>query len=223
MNRDTIELVTKIDSIDFYKKIYNKACNSLWEIRVPFLYSLMSGILLWGWAISQISYMLVSNTWRLKDIQNHGMLLVYGLFLIAPTIIIIINNFENKGRSDKYVRYLKNLKMERNLTNDDIDQLIKDVANLKIKYKTERNIILNILLTLAKLVVFPITAAIFTGLISNLDYAFLGLSLTCIVIVIIGFMIWSDFKTFENFKNFGIKYNYLANSVERELKFMKKL
>lgn len=113
--------------------------------------------------------------------------------------------------------------MERNLNNDDIDQLIKDVANLKIKYKTERNIILNILLTLAKLVVFPITAAIFTGLISNLDYAFLGLFLTCIVIVILGFMIWSDFKTFENFKNFGIKYNYLANSVERELKFMKKL
>lgn len=223
MNRNTIESISKIDSIDFYKKIYNKACNSLWEIRASFLCSLMAGILLWGWVIYQIMYKVISNTLRLKDFQNLSMPLIYGLILFAPTIIIIFNNFKNNGRSDQYVSYLKNLKMERNLNNDDIDQLIKDVANLKIKYKTERNIILNILLTLAKLVVFPITAAIFTGLISNLDYAFFGLSLTCIAIAIIGFMIWSDFKTFENFKNFGIKYNYLANSVERELKFMKKL
>lgn len=81
MNRNTIESISKIDSIDFYKKIYNKACNSLWEIRASFLYSLMAGILLWGWAISQISYKILSNTMSLKDFQNLGMPLILVTYL----------------------------------------------------------------------------------------------------------------------------------------------
>lgn len=38
MSQNNIVLVGKIDSINFYKKNYKKACNSFWVIRPAFLY-----------------------------------------------------------------------------------------------------------------------------------------------------------------------------------------
>lgn len=223
MNRNNIKLVTKIDSIDFYKKIYKKACNSFWEIRPMFIYSFISGLAMCSLIICQVSNDIFTKNVNIKDFQSMGILFFSGLVLCVPMILFIIKHRRRGDRSDKYINFLRDLKLERNLNNEDIDRLIEDVANLKIKYKAERDTIISIIMTVAKIVVFPVTAAIFTGLISNLYIAILGLVFICIPILSMIITMWTDFKSFENLKELGIKNNYLILSVVKELRYMKKL
>lgn len=223
MSQNNIELVGKIDSINFYTKIYKKACNSLWIIRPTFIYLFTVGL-----SLCIMSFCIFINnifTTKLDTvlIKRLTVLFISGLLLFIPALIILFKNKKDGGRSKKYIEFLKGLKLERSLDNGDIDKLLEDVANLKINFKNERDTIGKILLSIAKLFIFPITAAIFTGLISNLYFLGYVLAFVCTLIVSMVLVMWTDFKSVQSLKYLGIKNSYLLLSVERELRYMKKL
>ncbi|MBP2098885.1 hypothetical protein J2Z52_001699 [Enterococcus rivorum] len=79
------------------------------------------------------------------------------------------------------------------------------------------------LLKIGKLIVLPLSAAIFKGLISDLYLVLLGLTFICVPILSLGLAFWTDFKSFESLRCFGIKNYYVVSVVKRELMYMKKL
>ncbi|CAD5902941.1 hypothetical protein [Carnobacterium maltaromaticum] len=223
MSQNNIELVGKIDSINFYTKIYKKACNSLWVIRPTFLYILTVGLSLCIMSFFIFINNILTTTMNTVVIKRLLALFISGLLLFIPSMIVLFKNRKSGSRSKKYIAFLKDLKSERSLDNEDIDKLLEDVANLKISYKNERDTIGKILLSIMKLFLFPITAAIFTGLISNLYFLGYVLAFLCTLIVSMVLVMWTDFKSFQSLKYLGIKNSYLLLSVERELRYMKKL
>ena len=223
MSQINIKLVGKIDSINFYTKIYNKACNSLWVIRPTFIYLFTVGLSLCIMSFCIYINNIFTITMDIVVFKRLSALFISGLLLFIPALTILFKNRKSGRRSKKYTEFLKGLKLERSLDNGDIDKLLEDVANLKINYKNERDTIGKILLSIAKLFIFPITAAIFTGLISNLYFLGYVLAFLCILISSMVLVMWTDFKSFQILKYLGIKNSYLLLSVERELRYMKKL
>jgi len=215
-----IETVKKIESIEFYKMIYNKACNSFWELRPTFMYLLMIGMILTGIMIAQIIDNYIFKYLHTPKDGNIFKMITFILLLCGPTMIFFVKSTICNKKNSKYVCYLRKIKKERSLNSNDIDSLIEDIKNLKFKYKKERDYIASIFFKLATLFIFPLTAAIFTGLINDVYFAILILALlvTPVISLVLSFRTNFDF-----FKNIGIRNYYLISVVERELEYMKKL
>lgn len=219
MERKKIEIIEKVDSVKFYRSIYNKACNSFWELRAIFLLLAGVGCILvifsFDFGIIFISSLLWKN---IKPLDGKIIFLLFavGFILLLPTILVLFRI--KKGRSNKYLYYLKQLKFERNLDNKAINDLLEDISNLRIKYKDERDNLFRIALRISKLAVLPITAVMFTSVSKYFYYDLLLLVLICGSIFPLLLSFWIDNRILESIKNY-----YVISVAERELKFLKTL
>ncbi|KRN86363.1 hypothetical protein IV75_GL001325 [Carnobacterium maltaromaticum] len=223
LSRTNNEVITNISSIDFYKSIYNKACNSWWVIRPTYFIFFILAVSIFIVTLGDIINYKILKTKEIIDWSDVILFFIIGLLLCFPFVICLCINIKNKGRSASYLNYLKNVKSERKLDNKDLDDLIKEVDVLKNKYKLERDVIGSHLLKIAKLVVFPFSAAIISGLISNFYFLALGLIFAICPIISVAILAWTDFRAFENIKKLGIKNYYLVSVVKIELVYMKKI
>ncbi|MBP2098884.1 hypothetical protein [Enterococcus rivorum] len=92
MSQKNIKLVTKIDSIDFYKKIYNKVCNSFWEFRPIFFVSLLIGMMIFCLLITQVINDKVLNVGKPVDWGNLKITALIGLFFWLPFFIFLFKH-----------------------------------------------------------------------------------------------------------------------------------
>lgn len=203
--------------------IYKKACNSFWEIRPTFFFLFLTGAFLIAIMIAQTLSNFLFNYTGTIELKDLFKLSLFVLVLCGPGIIVFIKNNTCNKNNSKYVSYLKKIKEDRNLDNNDLDSLIEDIKNLKIKYRDERNYIANILFKIGNFFVFPLTTAIFTGLINDIYTAVIILIFFITPVISMCLSFWSDFDSFKNFQNLGIKNYYLVSVVERELEYMKKI
>ncbi|MFB8450046.1 hypothetical protein ACFC3Z_13440 [Enterococcus thailandicus] len=218
MEWKTIEIIEKVDSLDFYKAIYNKACNCFWELRVTYFILALVGIYAISTALGIFMGELIVKT-EIVNVVFLEILFMIGIVFWLPMFFFLYRR--SKGRSKKYLAYLKDLKVERSLSNSDIDKLLEDILYLKNKLKKQRNILSKIILEISKLVVFPITVAIFTSSVSN-NYLFLGIFFIFLIFLFF-FYFWLDYRVIESFTNLGIKNFYMVTVVEKELEYMKTL
>lgn len=216
--RSNIETVKKIDSIDFFKQIYNKSCNSFYNIRVFFLYfSSCSMFFLVFSGCWLISHRLLST---IHSIDNIMFIVSLVLFFISLIPFFISYNKDKKGRSGKYIKYLHEIKIERNLNNKAIDDLLEEISFLQAKYREERNHLLRWTANCVKWLVFPISA----GILNN-DIHLASVTLVVIVIFLFTLVIyvWHDTKMFEDLDKTFVRNSYMIDAVKRELIYMKSL
>lgn len=216
-----IEEIKKIDSVIFYRQIYNKACKSFWSIRPIFLISAAIGFIMIGSGFGlMIDFFFLKQDKTIKW-TSFFRLFLFGILFLIPVFLVIFRAM--RGRTEKYLKFLKETKLERGLDHKAINQLLEDISNLKIKYKNERDSLFKILLSICKVAIFPVTAAIFTGALNDLQVAALVLIFVCSFLLPLVLSAWLDYSIIETFKNLGIKNYYMVSVVERELKFMKKI
>ncbi|EPI04366.1 hypothetical protein D920_00228 [Enterococcus faecalis 13-SD-W-01] len=218
MERKKIEIIEKVDSIDFYKAIYNKACNSFWELRVTFFILAVVGIYAISTTLGIFIGELIAKT---KTVNTDFLEVLFMLGIVCWLPMFLFFYRRSNGRSKKYLVYLKELKVERSLSDSDIDQLLEDILYLKNKFKKQRNALFKVILEVCKLVVLPITVAIFTSPAGSnyIPWFILFIFFVFIILLYIGF----DYKKIDLFKNLGVKNLYMVTLVEGELKYLKKL
>lgn len=215
-----IEEVRRIQSIYFYRDIYNKACHSFWEIRPFFVFlSLVGTYLIAGDLAIFVAYLFKGIS--LIPFSLFFLFFLLGIATWVPMILFFYR--QNAGRSKKYLEYLKELKVERGLDNSDINELLEDICYLKNKYAKQRNSLFKVVLEVGKIIIIPITVAIFTTSIGNVHISWFILFSICIICLILWANIFLDYRMFEFLKQIGIKDFYMVESVEKELKYMKKL
>ncbi|WP_321388772.1 hypothetical protein [uncultured Enterococcus sp.] len=215
--------IEMVQSIDFYKKIYRKACNSFWALRLSFFVLAVLGVIVFSFIAGILINQLLFN-----NIEDFNIILVLKvltacLIMVGPLLVYVYNNVKKKQRSARYTNFLLKMKNDRNLDDDSIDELLEDIDNLKVKYKEERDYLGALFIKMCKLAVFPITAILFKSWTNDIGVVLFLATVILTVIISSIFSFWRDFDSFMEWKTLGIKNDILLDVVRRELIYMKEL
>jgi hypothetical protein len=211
----------EITAIKFYKKIYNKACNSFWTIRIIYALLAFFGIAIFSITVGTlISTLLFSKKMSLMFFL---ILIVISIIMLLPFSFCIYRNMKIKKRSRRYENYLVSIKEARRLDNQSIDLLLENIDNLRYQKKMERDYLIKLFIKVCKWAIFPLTAVLFKVVTEDVGVTLLLATFIFSMTASFFLAAWNDFETLDSIKSMGIKNDYVLSIAKTELKYMKEI